>query len=86
MEFDTLLTQIKDDALTDKINELLVKKKSGIELGLEPKIPVINHFVEETLLHFETTVNSFDPKKKPCARLLDDAFVKILDYCGEGIY
>lgn len=80
MEFDTLLTQIQDKELIEKISELLVRKKSGIELGLEPKIVVINKFIEQKISYFEQTVNSFDPKKKQGQELLEEGFVKILDY------
>lgn len=81
MEFETLLTLIDDNALSDSVNKLLAKKRSGVELGLEPKIHVINNFIESALTHFESTVNSFDPKQKPNARLLGEGFVRVLDYC-----
>jgi predicted nucleotidyltransferase len=80
MEFEKLLTQIHDKELLEKINELLRRKKSGIEMGLESKIPIINDFIEQKLAHFEDTVNMFDPKKKPKQEKLEKAFVKILDY------
>jgi len=80
MEFEKLLTQISDKELLEKINELLRRKKSGIEMGLEPKIPIINNFIEQKLTHFEDAVNTFDPKKKPKQEKLEEAFVKILDY------
>jgi uncharacterized protein len=79
IEFDVLLTQIEDKALVESINELLAKKKSGVELGMEPKIPIINDFIEEKLLHFERATQSFDPKKKPDQRLLEDGFIRILE-------
>ncbi len=83
MEFDKLLTQIKDKKLLDIINGLLMKKKSGAELGIEPKIPELNVFIEETLKYFENTVNSFDPRKKPNQQLLEEGFIKIVEYCDE---
>lgn len=84
MEFEKLLTLIDDNALSDSVNNLLAKKRSGVELGLEPKIHAINNFIETALTHFENTVNSFDPKQKPSARLLDEGFVRVLDYCEES--
>jgi len=86
MEFEKLMTQITGASsrysaeLSVKINELLAKKKSGIELGLEPRIGIINSFIEDRLRHFETSVNSFDPKKKPDQKLLEEGFTGILDY------
>ena len=80
MEFERLLVQITDEALLDTINDLLVKKKAGFEFGVEPKIPIINEFIETVLTHFEKIVKAFDPKKKPDQVLLEEGFVKILDH------
>ena len=79
MEFEKLLKQIMDNNLLEKINSLLLRKKSGMELGLEPKINVINDFIEEKIKYFENTVNKFDPKKKPKQKLLEEGFIKILE-------
>ena len=85
MEFEKLLTQVQDKELLEKINELLLRKKSGMEFGVEPKIPKINTFVENMLRHFEDTVNTFDPKKKPGQKLLEEGFIKIVDYVEGAI-
>ena len=79
MEFETLLTQIQDKALLDKVNELLIRKKTGIELGIESKITLINDFIERKLKHFEETVNTFDPREKPNQTKLEEGFIKILE-------
>ena len=79
MEFEKLLIQIEDEILLRKIMELLEKKKTGIELGLEPKIVEINNFMENMLKHFENSINAFDPKKKPKQELLEEGFIKILE-------
>lgn len=81
MEFGELLTQIDNKTLSEKISELLVKKKSGVELGIESQIPVINEFIEKKLQHFEGAIQSFDPKKKPDQQLLEDGFIRILEDC-----
>ena len=81
MEFEKLLTLINDHDLLDKINDLLIKKKSGVELGTEQKIMVINNFIEDALRHFEVSVNSFDPRKKPDSNILDEGFIKIIENC-----
>ena len=80
MEFEKLMTQIQDKELLEKINELLARKKSGVELGLEPRIPVINTFIENMLRHFEDKASTFDPRKKPDQQLLKEGFIKIIDY------
>ena len=80
MEFEKLLTQIYDKELLENINGLLLRKKSGIEMGIEQKITVINNFIEEKLKHFEDAVNLFDPRRKPTQKKLEEAFIKILEY------
>jgi hypothetical protein len=66
--------------LLDKINELLIRKRSGIEMELEPKIEIINNFISDTLRYFENVVNTFNPKKKPEQKILEECFIKIIDY------
>jgi len=80
MEFGTLLAQIADKDLLGKIEELLQRKKSGVELGTEPRIELINDFIESKLHHFENTVNTYDPKNKPQQGQLEEGFIKILEY------
>jgi predicted nucleotidyltransferase len=80
MAFEKLLTQVYDKELLGSINELLAKKRSGTELGIEPKITIINNFIEDALNHFEDVAKSFDPNHKPKRRLLEDGFLKILNY------
>jgi predicted nucleotidyltransferase len=79
MEFEKLLTQISDKKLLDEITKLLIKKKSGVELGIEPKVQIINDFIENKLEYLGKVVKTFDPRKKPKQELLEDRFIKILD-------
>ena len=79
MEFEKLLVQIDDKDLLDKINELLIRKRAGMEFGIEPRIDIINKFIEEKINHFENAINNFDPKKKPKQELLEEGFIKILN-------
>jgi predicted nucleotidyltransferase len=83
MEFEKLLTQISDKEFLDKINELLSRKKSGIELGIEPKIAVINNFIEEKLKYYANVASTFDPKKKPKQEVLEEGFIKIIEYMAK---
>jgi predicted nucleotidyltransferase len=80
MEFEKLLTQIKENKLLEKITELLNKKREGIEFVIEPRIAIINNFIEDAFEHFENTANTFDPGKKPKQKLLEEGFIKIIDY------
>jgi predicted nucleotidyltransferase len=79
MEFEKLLTQITDTELSGKINELLEKKKSGIELDLEPKIEIINRFIDTQIQHLENVVSTFNPRKKPKQGLLEEGFINIVE-------
>jgi predicted nucleotidyltransferase len=85
VEFEELLTQIHDETLLKRIAELLSRKKSGKELGLEPKINIINDFIESKLKRFKNNLITFDPKIKPKQDLLENGFIEILDYT-ENIY
>jgi len=79
MEFEKLLEQITDKELLDIIKELLIKKKAGVEFGTEPKIEIINNFIDKKLYHFETAVKNFNPKEKPKQELLEEGFRNILE-------
>ena len=80
VEFEKLLSQITDAVLLAAIKDLLTRKKSGIEMGLEPKIEILNTFIGDTLRHFENSAHAFDAQKKPEQKMLEDEFVKIVDW------
>jgi len=82
MEFERLLVQITDNDLSDKIAELLERKKSGLELGIEPKIEILNNFIEKKLQYFQNAAKTFDPRKKPKQELLEEGFIQILESLG----
>ncbi|MDR0564984.1 MAG: nucleotidyltransferase domain-containing protein [Azoarcus sp.] len=79
VEFEKLLLQLDNEALLTNIGNLLSKKKSGVELGIEPKIQIINEFIENGLQYFEKATYAFDPKKKSKQELLEEGFIKILE-------
>jgi predicted nucleotidyltransferase len=83
MKFETLLTQITEKELLDKINELLIKKKSGKELGMEPRIEIINDFIGQNIKRLEGNISGFNPREKPKQDILEEKFIKILDYVEE---
>jgi hypothetical protein len=79
MEFAILLHNLElDVSLINKIERLLEKKRTGIELSLEPRIEEINNFIENKLKYFENCTISYNPKNKPDSEILDKYFIKIL--------
>ncbi|GHU22396.1 hypothetical protein FACS1894172_01510 [Spirochaetia bacterium] len=80
LPFETLLTQVDNKELLHRINELLMKKKSGVEMGMESKIEIINHFIEKNIKHLEENIHGFNPRNKPKQGLLEDGLVKIIEH------
>jgi hypothetical protein len=79
MEFDALREAvIEDRSVSNIIESLLAKKRSGAELGLAPRIPELNAFLEEKIAHFEKFSAQFDPATKPDAEVLNQSFLEIL--------
>ena len=61
MEFEILLNaEIPDGILKDKINNLLIKKKTGEELNKGTRIKIIDDFIEEKLLHFKEFIKNYN--------------------------
>jgi predicted nucleotidyltransferase len=84
MEFEKLLPLITDNKLLEIITELLNKKRAGVELRIEPRIEIINNFIEDALEHFENMAKTFDTKKKSKQEFLEEGFIKIIDYAEKA--
>ena len=83
MEFDKLIEGINlYIELVKEIKDLLIRKRNGIELGLEPKKPIINNFIENKINHFQKETKYFDPKKKPDSKILDEYFINLITSCS----
>lgn len=75
MEFEDLVkTQVESPQLKKEIEKLLERKRLGDELDREPKIAIINQFVEEQLAHFEKKVKDYNVNLKPETTSLDELF------------
>jgi predicted nucleotidyltransferase len=60
MEFEILFQKlVKDDELKKEISTLLSRKKSGEELSEEPKIEILNNFLESKISYYQNLVKSF---------------------------
>lgn len=78
MEFEKLLTLITDDILLERINSLLTRKKSGIEMGNEKAISEIGEFIKNKIEYFENHTIEYDSKNKPSATYLNNLLWDIL--------
>lgn len=79
VEFEKLLdTQVKDATLHKQIKILLDRKKSGEELDLEPRIDIINSFLEDQIEYYQDYVRNLQNKRNYDYTVLNDLFRSIL--------
>lgn len=79
MEFDRLVaSQVKDNAVKEAIDKLLVRKIAGEELSEEPRIDVLNEMLYEKIKHYSDMVGETDTVDKPQTEVLDDLFRRTL--------
>lgn len=84
MEFEKLVDAIVDShELRMAIDDLLVRKRSGEELGLEPKIPIINDYIARELERLATAKHAFASPDADTARL-DALFREVLREIWSG--
>lgn len=75
MEFQDLVdSQITDEKLKTEIAELLKRKIAGEELKEEPKIEILNEFLEQKIEFYKDYVEQIEPNEKPPTELLDELF------------
>jgi predicted nucleotidyltransferase len=80
MEFEILFEYlIKDENLKKEIITLLNRKKSGEELSEEPKIQILNDFLENRITYYQNLVKSFDKTISPDTLNLNKLFRKTLE-------
>jgi len=82
IEFQKLLEQPLDSSLLSEIMILLDKKRSGIELGLEPKIKIINDFVDSKIEYYENLSFNYNLNTNFDSNYLDKQFIEILNKEG----
>ncbi len=84
MAFETLLnSQVEAGELKAAIDQLLARKRRGEELDVEPRIPVINTFVEQQLDHFNALVKTYGRLAQPDTGRLDQLFRDTLEEVWE---
>jgi predicted nucleotidyltransferase len=75
MEFQDLVdSQIADENLKNEISGLLKRKMAGEELKEEPKIEILNDFLEGKIEFYKKFVEEVEPNEKPPTGLLDALF------------
>jgi len=83
MLFSELVETQMDRSLVPVINDLLKQKELSSEMGMAPKIVMINEHIEASLayLHEEISKQSSDKPKKPWS-VLNEVFLRALDITG----
>lgn len=80
ISFHELLEDIiPEGPLKDEINQLLKRKLAGDEFDLEPRIGVINEFVEDEMERLKEYAKTLSVKAEDPTRLLDSLFRATLD-------
>lgn len=75
MEFKKLLdSQVKDAIIRCEIDELLKRKIAGDEMKEEPKIEILNDFLEEKINFYNDFVGEIEANEKPNTEMLDTLF------------
>ncbi len=75
MEFQNLVdSQVKDEKVKFEIAELLKRKMAGEELKEEPKIEILNEFLERKIEFYKEYVEQIEPNNKPQTEMLDAIF------------
>lgn len=79
IEFQDLVdAQITDEKIRKEIDELLKRKIAGEELKEEPKIEILNDFLEQKIKFYDAYVSEIEQPEKPDTNLLDDLFKKTI--------
>lgn len=80
IEFDLLVEALvpKGGELHAMIEQLLIRKKAGEELDYEPKLHIINEYLEDRIDHFEQTATALKQADGGQDKQLDELFRKAL--------
>lgn len=79
LEFQRLLdAQMENGELKSEIENLLARKMKGDELDTEPKIKIINDFLEKRLNYYRSLSKQFPEGEKPGTEKLDQLFRSML--------
>jgi uncharacterized protein len=80
IEFHKLLdSQVTDQEVKTEIQNLLTRKMTGEELNEEPKIQVLNDFLEQKISHYSEYVKSYGQSIQPDTGKLNELFIQTLN-------
>ncbi len=75
MEFSKLVESVvKEQSLLSEISKLLLRKKRGDELKMEPKSDVLNKHLKDRLAFFSERVKTLEAIEQPVTSTLDEIF------------
>ncbi|MBP1963761.1 nucleotidyltransferase domain-containing protein [Paenibacillus aceris] len=79
MEFEKLVEEVLPNSkLKQEIYTLLTRKKAGVEFDLEPKVSVINDYLERQIAYFEETAKHISVSGEQQDQELDALFREAL--------
>ncbi|ALC88739.1 hypothetical protein AM500_02165 [Bacillus sp. FJAT-18017] len=80
MEFQSLMERLLPPGdLRNEVNTLLIRKIAGDELNLEPRLDIINRYLDEEINHFEDYVNNLSTSIEDPTQKLDLIFRETLE-------
>ncbi|SEO47958.1 nucleotidyltransferase domain-containing protein [Paenibacillus sp. OV219] len=88
MEFQTLVDEMLPEGseLTDTIHQLLARKIAGDELNYEPRLDVLNEYLEQEIAYFETEAQAVSSADTLAEERLNQLFrAAIAEAWGRGI-
>lgn len=80
IEFPKLVEDLlQDGELKQEIITLLERKIAGDELNLEPRVTVLNDFIEKEIIRIEKYTRTLTGRKEDITPLLDDVFREMVN-------
>jgi hypothetical protein len=80
VEFHKLLdSQVTDNEVKAEVLNLLSRKMAGEELNEEPKIQILNDFLEQKIMYYNKYVKRIKQNAQPDTKLLNNLFLESLN-------
>jgi predicted nucleotidyltransferase len=84
MEFQVLLnTQVTDKSIKAELEKILERKIAGEELNEEPRIQILNDYLEEKIKFFNDYVLTLDQNIQPDTARLNELFIQTINEVWE---